>query len=231
VERFDALVRSRWPGPVRVLNDAELLGPAFGPEDAICLIVGTGSIVIGRTADGDPVYVGGHGWLLDDVGSAPGITREAVRAVLRATDEGQPRDGLAEALMEHFGVDSEVDLSLRFTATADIAVWAEPARIVFACADAGSTTALQVVEDAADSLARDLAMARARGALGTVAVAAGGVVSHQPRLLDSIARHLRIYDPALRLELLTVAPVFGALEIAHRLEHQQIVTDNRGGTR
>jgi N-acetylglucosamine kinase-like BadF-type ATPase len=233
VDRFDALVRGSWPGPVRVLNDAELLAPAFGLKEAICLIVGTGSIVIGRTADADPVYVGGHGWLLDDYGSAPGITREAVRAVLEATDAGRPRDGLAEALMSHFGVAQEVDLSLRFTTSAAIDVWAEPARLVFECADAGSETALGVIEDAADRLARDLALARARGALGTTVVAAGGVVTHQPRLLEAISRHLAVHDPELTVELLTVAPVFGALKIARDL-HQTpygTVTDTHGGTR
>jgi N-acetylglucosamine kinase-like BadF-type ATPase len=217
VARFDALVRDRWTGPVRVMNDAELLAPAYGPEAAICLIVGTGSIVIGRDAAGDPVYVGGHGWLLDDYGSAPGITREAVRAVLRAADEGLPRDGLTEGLLAHFGVDHEVDLSIKVTATADIAVWAEPARLVFECADSGSVTALGVIEDAAERLARDLALARTRGALGTTAIAAGGVVTNQPRLFRSVARHLSTYDPELRLELLTVAPVMGALEIARHL--------------
>ncbi|QWZ10131.1 hypothetical protein KRR39_10560 [Nocardioides panacis] len=59
VARFDALVRGQWEGPLRVVNDAELLAPAYGPEPAICLIVGTGSIVIGRDAAGNPVYVGG----------------------------------------------------------------------------------------------------------------------------------------------------------------------------
>jgi glucosamine kinase len=236
VDRFDSLVRDRWPGPVQVLNDAELLAPAFGLDHAICLIIGTGSIVIGRGPSGEPVYVGGHGWLLDDYGSAPGITREAVRAVLRATDTGRPRDGLAETLMAHFGVDHEVDLSLRFTTLAAIECWAEPARLVFESADAGSATAGAVIEDAADRLARNVTLARARGALGTTVVAAGGVVTHQPRLFEAIARHLRDRDPTLSLELLTVAPVLGALRIAHGLHRppqlqQHPVTDNLGGTR
>jgi glucosamine kinase len=236
VQRFDAQVRSEWAGPVRVVNDAELLGPASGHAEAICLIVGTGSIVIGRTAEDEPVYVGGHGWLLDDYGSAPGITREAVRAVLAAVDAASPRDGLAEALLQHFGVGSEVELSLFLTAHADIATWAAPAPLVFACADAGSTTALRVVDEAAARLARDLARARARGAVGTTAVTAGGVVTNQPRLFEAIARHLAVHDRDLTLELLTVAPVVGALALAHHLadlaEHgSPAVNDNRGGTR
>jgi glucosamine kinase len=236
VDRFDALVRDCWPGPVRVINDAELLAPAFGLDEAICLIVGTGSIVIGRSVEGHPVYVGGHGWLLDDYGSAPGITREAVRAVLKATDAGRPRDGLAESLMTYFGVDQEVDLSLQFTAAAAIDVWAAPARLVFESADAGSALAQQVIGDAADRLARDIVQARARGALGSTVVAAGGVVTHQPRLFDAIAERLGRHEPGLTLELLTVAPVFGALKIAHDLPHSlqhrnRPVTDTLGGTR
>jgi glucosamine kinase len=239
VGRFGALVSQAWPGPVRVVNDAELLAPAFGVAEAICLIVGTGSIVIGRTVDDEPVYVGGHGWLLDDFGSAPAITREAVRAVLRATDRGEERELLAEALMSHFGVDAEVELSLRFTASAHIVTWAAPAHLVFAAADAGSAPALEVVDQAAESLARDIALAQARGARGTTVVAAGGVVTNQPRLFESISRHLQLRAPELKLELLDVAPVIGALEIARRLngstpsrpQHQQPVNDNREGTR
>jgi len=137
--------------------------------------------------------------------------------VLRAADEGRPRDDLTEALLGHFGVDHVVELAVQVTAAADIAVWAEPARLVFACADSGSAIALSVIEDAAERLARDLALARARGARGTTAVAAGGVVTNQPRLFESVARHLSTYDPELHLELLTVAPVMGALGLARHL--------------
>ena len=42
-------------------------------------------------------------------------------------------------------------------------------------------------------------------------------MTNQPRLFRSVARHLSTYDPELRLELLTVAPVMGALEIARHL--------------
>ncbi len=103
-------------------------------------------------------------------------------------------------------------------------------------ADAGSPTAARVIEDAADRLARDVAQARVRGALGTTVVAAGGVVSHQPRLFEGIAGHLARYDAELTLELLTVAPVLGALSIAHHLHHAPRpstapLTDTLGGTR
>jgi hypothetical protein len=61
-------------------------------------------------------------------------------------------------------------------------------------------------------------------------------VTNQPRLFRSVARHLATFDPELRLELLTVAPVMGALEIAHHLAHalepsRQRVDHNRGGNR
>jgi N-acetylglucosamine kinase-like BadF-type ATPase len=238
VARFDAAVRAAWSGPVLVVNDAELLAPAAGVEHAICLIVGTGSIAIGRTADGEAVYVGGHGWLLDDFGSAPGIVREAVRAALDATDDGRPRDGLAERMMAHFGATDEVELSVAFTGSADIATWAAPARHVFEAADQGSTTAVEVVDDAARRLAANVVRARRRGAVGDVVVAAGGVISNQPRLFAAVARHLAAAEPDLELRLLELAPVTGAVELARRLDghrdrpepRRTLVNDNRGGT-
>jgi N-acetylglucosamine kinase-like BadF-type ATPase len=237
VARFDNDVRSGWAGPVLVVNDAELLAPAAGVDRAICLIVGTGSIVIGRMADGEVVYVGGHGWLLDDYGSAPGIVREAVRAALDAVDDGRAHDGLAERMMAHFGATDEVELSVAFTGSADIATWAAPARHVFAAADEGSATAVDVIDDAARRLAANVLRARRRGAVGDVVVAAGGVISNQPRLFDAVARHLVGAGSELELRLLEHAPVMGAVELARRLDERDLpeprrtlVNDNRGGT-
>jgi N-acetylglucosamine kinase-like BadF-type ATPase len=234
VERLEELLRDLWQGPVRAVNDAELLAPAYGVDHAICLIVGTGSIVVGRTTEGDPVYVGGHGWLLDDYGSAPGLTREAVRAVLTATDEGRVHDGLAARLMQHFSVTDEVHLSMRFTALAGIRAWAEPAPLVFEAADAGSQTAVAVINAAAERLAHQVVRARERGAVGHTVITAGGVVAHQPRLFDALAHHLSQLDHRLDLRLLEVAPVVGALQLARRLEGQlpnpsRLVHDTTGG--
>lgn len=227
--RFKSLVAEVWDGPITVVNDAQLLGPAFGVDESIALIVGTGSIVTGQSASGAAISAGGHGWLLEDPGSAPGIAREAVRAVLRSLDEGLPRDSLAEALMQHYGVGNEVELSYQFTRAPSISGWAALATTVFAAANAGSALAAKVVDDAADRLAESVIQVRSRGAVGSLVIAAGGVISNQPRMFDSVRDHLSARDTDLDLRLLQVTPVRGALELAKRME-QELENYNRGGT-
>lgn len=224
---FERAVSSVWTGPVRVVNDAQLLGPAYGIDESIAMIVGTGSIVTGLSDGGTAISAGGHGWLLDDPGSAPGIAREAVRAVLRALDTARPRDGLAESLMAVYGVRHEVDLSHRFTDGPTIGGWGALAPTVFSAADEGSSLAAEVVDDAARQLVDNVAQVRRRGAVGTKIVAAGGVITNQPRLLDAVRRYAAADDPDLEVALLDVPPVRGAVELAARMEQRN--TDNRGG--
>jgi N-acetylglucosamine kinase-like BadF-type ATPase len=77
------------PVPLKVVNDAFPLGPVVGRPDSIGLVVGTGSIAVGRDDSGAGIYVGGWSWLVSDDGGAAGLVREAVRAVLRARDVSQ----------------------------------------------------------------------------------------------------------------------------------------------
>jgi len=61
---------------------------AIGLEPGILLIAGTGSIAIGRQADGSMVRVGGWGPIFGDEGSGFWIGREVIQAALRAKDAG-----------------------------------------------------------------------------------------------------------------------------------------------
>ncbi|QYM65653.1 BadF/BadG/BcrA/BcrD ATPase family protein [Microbacterium sp. Se5.02b] len=79
-----------WRGPVRVVNDSELMAPAMDAGRAIGLVVGTGSIATARTDQGELITAGGWGWLIGDEGSAPGVVRDAVRAVLAERDREPP---------------------------------------------------------------------------------------------------------------------------------------------
>lgn len=75
--------------PVLVMTDAELaLIAAFGTNtDGIVVCAGTGSVAVVRR-DGVVHVVGGHGFLIDDGGSAYDIGRSLVAAALRDRDRG-----------------------------------------------------------------------------------------------------------------------------------------------
>lgn len=215
---FGRYLSARHRGPVRAVNDVELLAPAAGFDHAIAVIAGTGSKVVAHTAQGELVSAGGYGFLLSDPGSAAALAREAVRAVIDARDAGNAPDALARALMAHFGVQDEVALCYEFTAAATLASWAAIAPRVFAAADSGSELAVAVIDTAAQDLARGVGQVHDRGALGTDVVCAGGVIINQPRLYRALVRHVDDLGFGLSVHLIEVAPVAGAIALANQLK-------------
>ncbi|WP_104199177.1 N-acetylglucosamine kinase [Cryobacterium sp. Y29] len=229
---FEARLTCERPGPVRAVNDVELVGPAAGYDTAIAVIAGTGSRIVAHDVTGAVVSAGGYGHFLGDPGSAPALARDAVRAVLWARDEGCAPGLLSHALMEHFGVDDEVAMSYEFAADSRLTTWGALAPLLFTAADAGSRLAATVVDEAARELATAVGLVRSRGAVGTDIVCAGGVISNQPRLFGALERHIANLDRTLTLRLLQVAPVAGAIAIARRMHPLQIpITNQLGETR
>lgn len=224
---FAARVAARHRGPVRTVNDVELLGPAAGFDEVIAVIVGTGSKIVAHTADGTPVTSGGYGFLVSDTGSAPALAREAMRAVLDAQDDGKSPDALNLAFMSHYLVDDAVALAYAFTTNARLTDWGALAPLVFAAADSGSTLAASVIDDAARDLANGVRQVYKRGAVGSDVVCAGGVISNQPRLYRAVTRHINDLDLGLTVHLLQVPPVVGAVELARKLHRTAPFVDSR----
>lgn len=217
VERFTGWLRAAHLGPLLVLNDVELLGAAAGGGPAISVIAGTGSKVVGRSLDGEVLSAWGHGYLVDDPGSAPALTRDAVRAVVAAADAGEPEDYLGMALRRHFDAVDEVALAASFSAAVHPARWGALAPVVFEAAEAGSALALAVIGAAGDDLARGVATVRTRGAVAEQVVCAGGVLTGQPLLFAALRRGLAAFGVTLPVTLLTADPAIGALALAERL--------------
>jgi glucosamine kinase len=219
IREFTARMTSRHGGRVLAVNDVELVAPAAGLEHAIAVIVGTGSKVVGHNADGATVPAGGHGFLLSDPGSAASLARDGVKALLDAYDLGEAPDGLAREFMNYFGVTDIIELSYAFAAEPSLATWAPLAPLVFTAADAGSELAASVIDDSAKELARQVERVHSRGAVGTAVICAGGVITNQPRLYRALTRHIDDLQLGLTVELLTVAPVVGAVALARKLHN------------
>ncbi|MGO1435661.1 MAG: BadF/BadG/BcrA/BcrD ATPase family protein [Canibacter sp.] len=225
---FVAALRTQHHGPLEAVNDAALLAYAADEKAAVGVIAGTGSVVVGATQNGDLLTAGGHGWMIADPGSAPGISRDAVLAVLDRADAGLAPDPLTRALLDHYSVDDLDDLPAIFTKNASIHFWAQAAPNVFKAAAEGSTLADQVISTAAHELARSVANVLARGAHATSVVTAGGVIVNQPRFQEHLRTALVAEGVDLPLIVLTEEPVVGALKLARKnatshsdsLEHQ-----------
>lgn len=202
--------------PTTVVNDAELLGFVIGSEPCIQMIVGTGAVICGTTADGARITVDGHGWPLGDRGSAPAIVASAFRETLRAADRGEAgSDPLFTAILDELDVPDAATLAIEATRTAGAASWGAHAPVVFAQADAGSAVARRIIEEAARTLARGVAHLRRRGAVGDLVVAGGGVIVAQAGYEALVREVLAAEAPGVELVVVRSPPVEGA--VAHAM--------------
>lgn len=210
----------RLPGSVRVVNDAELLGPAAGLDECLKLIVGTGAIALGTDAAGVLLTADGHGSLLGDTGSASALVRETVRAGLRLADADRPETALADPaialLCDVYRTPSPAQLAAAVSAD-DPYQWGRHAPLIFDALGRGSAIAAAVLDEAAGVLAGNLAALRHRGARGDTVVGAGGVLTAQSALQSRLTARLSVSAPDLTLRILTAPPVEGALVLADRL--------------
>ncbi|MFK4788632.1 BadF/BadG/BcrA/BcrD ATPase family protein [Microbacterium sp. ZW T5_56] len=213
---LEAALSASFSGPVLVVNDSELMAPAMDREGGIGLVVGTGSIATGRDQRGELLTAGGWGWALGDEGSAAGLVREATRAVLAHFDEGGSPDSLGRRLLDRFQARDGVELAFAVSAATSAEERGEHARDVFLAADEGSVLAASVIDDAGARLADLIGILLRRGVHADTVVAGGAVVENQPRLAAALASAIADRGLPITLQILTRAPVVGALTLARR---------------
>ncbi|MGW2635852.1 N-acetylglucosamine kinase [Streptomyces sp. NPDC001348] len=217
-QEIRAALFERLPVPASVVGDAELLVPAAGLDKGVGLVAGTGSVAVGRLADGTAVQVGGWGAVLGDEGGAAGLVREAARAVWAAHDRGEPPDALARGLVAAFRVAEVPALGAALeSASSPSADWGRHAPAVFAAAEAGSVLARAVISEGGRALAALVERLAARGLPVDDVVVAGSTVLAQPALYDAFASALAERVPGARPQPLRVPPVEGAVALARSL--------------
>ncbi|WP_031487269.1 BadF/BadG/BcrA/BcrD ATPase family protein [Streptomyces bicolor] len=217
-DQIRTAVQLHFDAPASVVGDAELLVPAAGLDKGVGLVAGTGSVAVGRLADGTPVQVGGWGAVLGDEGGSAGLVRESARAVWAAHDRGEKPDALARGLVDAFGVAEVPALGAALEAAGDVsAEWGRHAPVVFAAAEAGSALARAVIAAGARALAALVGRLAARGVAVDDVVVAGSTILAQPVLYDAFASALAECAPGARPRPLRLPPVEGAVALARSL--------------
>jgi N-acetylglucosamine kinase-like BadF-type ATPase len=199
-----------------VVNDSELVLAGGTPAGwGVALISGTGSVCLGRSADGRTARVGGWGPLLGDEGSGYHIARLALMRAAQAADGRIDAPALLKAVLRHWSL-AEPSALIRHvhaptTTAADIAGLAT---VVLDLAGRNDAAALEVVTEAArelavqvDAIVRILRLSKPPVALG------GGL------LLRGVLRKSML--AVVKSELGPVAqvadPPLGAVVLARRL--------------
>jgi N-acetylglucosamine kinase-like BadF-type ATPase len=214
-QRLDLDVRS-----VTLVSDVGLILPAAGLSSGVALVSGTGSSAYGVAPDGRTAIAGGWGYLIGDDGSAFGVGREALRAVLRADGGLGPPTALTEALARTLGVNQPRDLiRVVYQARAPRSTIATLAPLVVEVAAADDATARQILERAGRELGKlARAVARRLGLHGrTTVVATGEMLDAGPLLLEPLRAELARAN-LLDLRVLDREPAIGALRLATRNE-------------
>jgi N-acetylglucosamine kinase-like BadF-type ATPase len=140
----------------RVLNDSELNLAAGTPDGwGVALICGTGSVCLGRTADGRARRVGGWGPLLGDEGSGYAMATRALGLATQTADGRAEAKDLLMAVLRHWSLPDAQALIRHVYAPSmkksDIAALAE---VVLSQASRGDGAAVSVIEEAAGELSK-----------------------------------------------------------------------------
>jgi glucosamine kinase len=204
-------------GKLDLCGDEEIaFHAAFGDARGVLALAGTGSNVVGRTADGAWVRAGGWGPVLGDEGSGHWIGLEAVRAIFHAIDEEEPTT-LERNVLEKWGLASREQL-IEQGNTAGQAKFAELTRVVMHCAGEGDQTAAGVLRRAGEEVAQRVAtVVRRMHTMETREFSApevatcGSILASVPAVGEAMAAALRRSWPGIRVRAEVADPVLGAL--------------------
>ncbi len=204
-----------------VTSDAAIaLEGALGGESGIVLIVGTGTIAIGKTSEGSIVRCGGWGIELSDEGSGAWIGREGLTALARAFDGRGPQTSFADAMIGFFPViNPEQPRTLVAAFNEKIFDYPSVAPIVMDCAAQGDAVCSEIIRRAAAHLIESLEVLSKRyfQELDSVPVAClGGIMESETILAATLAEALQDYPRLQQIEPRNDA-LDGAVTLARKM--------------
>ncbi|AGA27147.1 N-acetylglucosamine kinase [Singulisphaera acidiphila] len=217
-------LESSWTNHLVFANDGELVIAAGTPEGwGLAVIAGTGSIAVGRTADGRSARAGGWGPLLGDEGSGYSVAVQALRLVARRFDgrdnRTHPADALTDQLCHALGIDSPARLvAAIYSPDCDRARIAALAVEVIAASEDDPEIERVLLEPAGRELAEAVAaVAKTLGwSSGPVHLGlAGGFLLSANAVSSSLLAHLKSLGYQVETTYVT-QPVQGALLLAQR---------------
>ena len=92
---------------LHLTSDGALLLAAGTPDNwGLALVSGTGSIAVGRAADGRTARASGWGYLLGDEGCGYRIALAALQAIAKAADGRGPATRLTDAFLKHLKIEA-----------------------------------------------------------------------------------------------------------------------------
>lgn len=205
---------------VRVTTDLEIaLEAAFGSDEGIILLAGTGSAAFGRDDNGRTARAGGRGPWFSDEGSAFDIGRSAFKAVVEAEEARGPETALSKRIFKWHQTRDGDSLIERVAKNPDD-VFPKTFPLVAEVAERGDEVSLEILSAAALSLAR--LAASVVDQLGwhsrEIPIAkVGGVYGRSKHFDAAIDTELNRLLERVRLVPLEITPAEAAVRMAVRM--------------
>ena len=140
-------------GNFTVDNDARIaLTGAIGFGAGVVVIAGTGSVAFGRNDGGEEARAGGWGPTLGDEGSAYGIARAGLSAVLRAYDGRGPATKMIDILSSNYELAASEIPRFVYATTTHADDIARYSKLVIEAAHDGDQVASTILKDAGREL-------------------------------------------------------------------------------
>ena len=208
-------IRAVVGGDLLLCGDEEIaLDGAFKGGPGILVIAGTGSNIMGRTADGSMYGAGGWGPALGDEGSGNWIGQEALRAAFWAKDRGVAST-LLPACGEFWGAQSLGEI-VELANARPGPDFSALTPVIVNCAEEGDELATAVLERAGAELAEQVALVALKmqesGRQKKVSVAyTGSVLEHIALVRNAMIASLKESSPHVKVMDGAVDALEGAL--------------------
>ena len=206
---------------VQVVQDSLIaLQAAYGVAGGVVIVVGTGSIVIGRTIDGSICRTGGWGYLLGDEGSGHALGLMTLQRVAHQMDDGGELTPFLSAVMNALSCTSRSDLIHRVYRESGTIQSVAP--VVIEWSESGDDLALELVGIAATGVAECFArmLRNCPGELPRRYVLTGGLSSSSSYRKQIEIAIDRVSHGWERVEPMFDRPVYGALSLARAMSSQ-----------
>lgn len=186
---------------------------------AAMVINGTGSMAVGRLADGRIIHKGGWGYILGDEGSGYSIALDAIRsAICGAEGSGKPT-ALTQAVLDYFriySIDSLIDIFYDPPIQRSKIAGFAPA--VFDCAENGDEVAISIIGNQAKLLADTVCALLREMPEGTPLGMWGGIMQNCENFRTEFAALINKNFPKTNAFLLNYPPEYGAIFAAMKLD-------------
>jgi N-acetylglucosamine kinase-like BadF-type ATPase len=207
-------------GNFSVDNDARIaLTGAIGFGAGVVVIAGTGSVAYGRDEGLNEARAGGWGPIIGDEGSAYGIARTAMSAILRGFDGRGPATKLVDFLRDEYKMEPGELPRFVYATTTHADDIARFTKVVIEAARASDPTATAILQDAGRELAvAAAAVARRVGLVNDAFPVSyvGGAFNAGDLLLGPMREALKREAPLATLTPPIRTPVQGAAMMAIR---------------